>query len=366
MVSLRLEKRPKSLAETQDISSLSCQYRLLFSSLDRVSERTMAINWHELEITPIEIEHKPEETSNEITTVHGQVRREVPRKPLPMSKPSRVKREPKEGPMIHNICSAMLTPPIGSSRQHLGFICEAASLAESAPSHAVKRLANQNLMKSAPLGDLLEMSSRASSVVEPMPLGDRLSIAVAVASNFLQLCGTSWMNDDWSSKSVMIYYQEAPNMNGFAIKNVHPYVNWESDSPGPTLPDRDIRGSLIPRSLGFWVRSESLAALGLTLIEICLGRTLESIARERNGSALSDSDIAKSKLELGSDLVKDVYRCVFSSYGQVIERCLRCPWECDVSDIVNNDDFQHYILEDIVKPLANDYDHFYGRGSQVH
>ena len=366
VVSLRLEKRPKSLAEAQNFSSISCQYRLLFSSLDRVSERRMAIYWHELEITPIEIEHRPQEASNEINTGDRQVRFEVPRKPSPLSKPPKVPKEDKGGPMIQNICSAMLTPPIASGRQHLGFICETESLAEDTPSHTVKRLASQNLLKSAPLGDLLEMSSRGSSIVEPMPLGERLSIAVTVASNYLQLCGTSWINDDWSSKSVMIYYQEAPSINGFAIKNVHPYVDWISDSQGSTLPDRDIRGSLIPRSLGFWVRSESLATLGLTLIEICLGRTLESIARERNGSAFSDSDIAESRLELGSDLVKDVYRCVFSSYGQVIERCLRCPWECNVSDIVNNDDFQQHIFEDIVKPLANGYDYFCGKGSQVY
>lgn len=365
VVSLRLENRPKSVAEPQEISSLSCQYRLLFSSLDRVSERAMATNWHELEITPIEIEHKPREAGNETTTDNRQVRFEVPRKPSPLLKPPKSEREEKRGPMIRNICSAMLIPPIASGRQHLGFICEAEPLTESTPSHTVRRLANQDLLKSATLGDLLEMSSRESSIVEPMPLGDRLSIAVAVASNFLQLCGTSWMNDDWSSTNVMVYYQETADVNGFAIKHVHPYVDWRSDSPGSTLLDGDTQGSLVPRSLGFWVRSKALAALGLTLVEICLGRTLESIARERNGPAFSDLDIAKSKLELGSDLVKDVYRCVFHGYGQVIERCLRCPWECDVSDVVNNDDFQHFIFQDIVKPLASDYDHFCGKGIRV-
>ncbi|MCJ1459930.1 hypothetical protein MMC28_010309, partial [Mycoblastus sanguinarius] len=72
-----------------------------------------------------------------------------------------------------------------------------------------------------------------------------------------------------------------------------------------------------------------------------------------------DGDVITTRLMSARRLLDEVYEESGSRYGDVVRRCLDCPY--DFRDLsLDNDKFQEAIFNTIVTPLSQDLDTFEG------
>lgn len=197
------------------------------------------------------------------------------------------------------------------------------------------------------LGDLLR-SSQYELPTGFLSRKVRLQIAVTLASSVLQLDGSSWLKSKWTSKDIFFHQQK---IQAADESYSHPYLSWkfcaaDTEAPCP-LGTLTIGNQLI--------RSEVLFALGLTLIELCFGKTLEEMQKPMDGI----SDEPNTRVNTAHRLLHSVYNEMGPPYGDVVRRCLFQPF--DVREMsLDNEEVQQAIIENIVTPLVQDFKSFNG------
>ena len=181
----------------------------------------------------------------------------------------------------------------------------------------------------------------------------RLNIAAILASSFLQLDQTSWLKSQWNSSDIYFHYRDEDVVLTSRAVFPPPHVACRlSDShsepnhaPKPPLPR--VRQA----------RSETLLTLGLALVELCFGRTLEKMQIPED----TDKNENESLTRLNTAIRKldEVYDENGYHYGDVVRRCLYCPF--DVRDASLDDEkFEQAVFDDVVTPLIEDVKVFNG------
>jgi len=185
--------------------------------------------------------------------------------------------------------------------------------------------------------------------------GHRLRIAAILASSVLQLDGTSWLEDEWTSDDIIFHSKPAqypvgdediPKDHTRPVPNYqHPHLSWKQCP----CTIRTTSAIDAPSMDGQLIRNRMLFALGLTLVELCFGRTLTSL------QAREDKDTNETAIRL----LSSVYDEMGGQYGDVVRRCLLQPF--DVRELrLDNEEVQHKIFNDIVTPLAQNLRSFGG------
>ena len=202
----------------------------------------------------------------------------------------------------------------------------------------LQRVTLENLLRREPLSTQSFILSRRH----------RLNIAVTLASGVLQLDTTSWLDQCWSSDDIFFFCSP----RSLSLEpTTSPFLSWKlfpsrSHNKPQTSSDRK------------WdeTRSEILLALGLTLVELCLGKTLEDL----QGLAGVKRTKYQDRSEVAKKLLNKVYDEGGCRYGDVVRRCLSCPY--DFRDLsFENVKFQEAVYDTIVTPLAQDLDDFEGQ-----
>ena len=180
----------------------------------------------------------------------------------------------------------------------------------------------------------------------------RLYIAVTLASSVLQLDGTSWLKRQWKSDDIFFL----PMKNGESATSemdfAHPYVSWKVSSEDVTM-NQTSNAKLAP--IAHRVPSEILFVLGITLTELCFGR---SIVDMRTIDDTESTEIM-TNFNTATRLIGRVYDESGERYGDVVRRCLKCP--PDVRDAsLDNKEFQEAVFNTIVTPLKQDFENFNG------
>ena len=171
--------------------------------------------------------------------------------------------------------------------------------------------------------------------------GDRLRIAVTLSSSLLQLTGTPWLDSGWTSEDIR-FDQD------LIIQD--PYLPWKRcagmqsrPSNPPVIPSNDRRNTL-------------LLSLGLTLVELCFGRTLADLYLDGDGDPRESS----TKVCTATRLLRTIDREMGDLYSNVVRRCILQPF--DVLDIDLNDEIvQQKVYEDIILPLTESLEAFSGQ-----
>lgn len=194
------------------------------------------------------------------------------------------------------------------------------------------------------LSDLLSCSEHGPSK-DRFRRRDRLRLAVTIASSVLQLHGTSWLKSQWNSKNIIFH----ENLEG---EHFYPYLEWRHcfANNNSTYPVDSAFHANPP------IPSETLLALGVTLVELCFGKSLAKMQSLSD----QDSDEKNMRLKTAKRLVEDVYCEMGTSYGDAVRRCLHLQF--DVRDMsLENEELQQLFFENVVTPLSNDLDNFEGR-----
>lgn len=102
------------------------------------------------------------------------------------------------------------------------------------------------------------------------------------------------------------------------------------------------------------IRSDVLLALGLALVELCFGRTLEDM-RKPNDADINDT---MRRTKTATRLLGKVNQEMGPAYGAVVRRCLFQPF--DVQELsLEIEEVQQQVLDNIVTPLAVELNNFY-------
>lgn len=98
--------------------------------------------------------------------------------------------------------------------------------------------------------------------------------------------------------------------------------------------------------------------LGLTLVELCFGRILSDLEEPFD----VDPNETITRMMTAQRLLDHVENEGGNRYGDVVRRCLFCPF--DIRDFsVDNEAFQQIVFDNIVTPLVDNLNDFNGKGS---
>ena len=179
---------------------------------------------------------------------------------------------------------------------------------------------------------------------------NRLESAVTLASSVLQLDGTSWLKTTWRTDDILFLPAYGAHI-GQKPDYAHPYISWKIGSRGTST---DVVCDVTQRA-AHRIRHGMLFALGITLVELSFGQVLP----ELRIPADIDSTPALTDFNTAWRLEPYVYSERGSKVGDVVRRCLECPF--DVRDkSLDNPTFQDLVFCHIVQPLRDELENFRG------
>jgi hypothetical protein len=180
---------------------------------------------------------------------------------------------------------------------------------------------------------------------------DRLRIAVAVASSVLQLYDSKWLAGDLSKNDVFFVQQKTHDLfeKAFVSRSLPP--------KNKTEPNVEVANAALMRH----IRNPTIFALGILLIELCLGKTIEQLRLpedqflgEATPEAVTNHWTAGRLLENGQ-----ISKEAGKRYENAIKRCIHCDFNQDSASL-DNDQFRQAVYDGVVAPLEQDLMAFEG------
>lgn len=254
---------------------------------------------------------------------------------------------------IENLCLAMqeTSVTVTCAESCLGYLDQADRHRLELYLSQQNQMAHHESIKS--LADLLLEQNReiASPILAcgnlPLARGERLGLALTVASSVLQLYDTPWLHQYWSKRDILVDMTPKDKILERAFLS--------ESFPPPTI--SDIPGY----NLAYPFRNLTLFCLGVVLIEITLGRTLESMRNEDDPlnmkgepDMLTYLNIARRVLDMGTVSTEAGFR-----YGEVVYRCIWCDFGV-LNTSLDCADFRRAVYDGVIAPLEEDLKNFYG------
>ena len=181
----------------------------------------------------------------------------------------------------------------------------------------------------------------------PLSRGERLGLALTIASSVLQLHNTPWLRQDWDKNDIMIIDGYTSNTRQQAyVSRSFPPVRLE-DSP-------TAQRSALP------LRNVTLFALGKVLIELCLGQPLEALRTPEYPVDATGTAKIFTDWSTANRLIETVYSEGGTRYGDAVRRCLHCEFDQRNTNL-EDDAFRQAVYDGVVAPLEDDVKAFYDR-----
>ncbi|KAI9887959.1 MAG: hypothetical protein M1823_000216 [Watsoniomyces obsoletus] len=173
---------------------------------------------------------------------------------------------------------------------------------------------------------------------------ERYKIAVTLASSFLQLHTTPWLEDKWSKKDILF----ARDGVGARPLIDRPYVARDyspATAPAPLTP-----ATMSPHVLSPDTSREGLFRLGVVLLELCFGQAMEDQQIRQqclgpNGECHEFTDRMTAFLWRRGVLGESG-----PEFDNAIRRCLDCAFGPKSTNLAD-DDFKEAVYNEVVEPL---------------
>ena len=170
---------------------------------------------------------------------------------------------------------------------------------------------------------------------------ERLNLALTLASSVLQLHKTPWLNERWGKDDILFLEgTEGP----FVSKSFLPISSAQPQNSFAPLKSLPI------------VRNETVFALGVILIELCLGSALENMRSEED---LGDDGTPNSLTDYmtARRLVSEVYEEGGGRYGDAVRRCIHCEFDQRNASL-DVEAFRQSFYQGVIQPLEDDWTDF--------
>ncbi|KAJ5965085.1 uncharacterized protein N7479_004961 [Penicillium vulpinum] len=226
---------------------------------------------------------------------------------------------------ISDLCSSLQSlKPLPQEQTTIGFISEGFNPTYRYTMHAVQSL--QRNPRKQTLSEALTSCSRR----------DRLYIAASIACAVLQYHG-NWLTGRWDSSN---FHLAAETLNSL-------YLSWPLSTLGATKAESTRSNSA--------KREAVLQSLGVSLVELSLGRPLDVLLSSKDES----HDRKKMIIDSVLNITKEVRLESGWHYASVVDSCL--SWSGVSSICRESHSFEERIFDKIVSPLLKDVMVFDGR-----
>lgn len=161
---------------------------------------------------------------------------------------------------------------------------------------------------------------------------ESLQLALTLAASVLQLHQTPWLSERWSTHDIL-----------FLEGSTGPHISRSFQASAPPTDAADP-----PKSLPI-VRNQTIFALGVILIELCLGTSLASLRTDEDVSPdeqLTDYMTARR-------LISEVYDEGGGRYGDAVRRCVHCEFDQRKASL-DVEAFRTSFFQGVVVPLEED------------
>jgi hypothetical protein len=170
--------------------------------------------------------------------------------------------------------------------------------------------------------------------IQPLTRRDRLQLAVYTASSVLQLYETPWLPGALTSDNIF-----------FAAWDGYPYYGHAF-----IMANNGVCNAANPSTI---IRNSTLLALGILLIEIICGKTLDALRTPEEKSTPGSnllSDYMTARRQLG-----EIYQAS-SNYGSAVRRCIDGDFRRHKLDL-GDEDFRQEVYSGVIVLLEEDLSH---------
>ncbi len=187
------------------------------------------------------------------------------------------------------------------------------------------------------LRDVLEQKGGLQPLTS---LKDRIRLGLAIASSVLQLSKTPWLPEVPTSKNVH-FFQRGP-----LLSYQHPFLLRTFPEPTPVGEAEEAAGV---------DRHATLFALGMMLLEILLGSTLDQLREPGEVGIAVDGDEAGMIRDsvTAFRLLEQRVALISPAYKVVVERCM----ECRMGQDLDKESFQQEVYNGVVRELEAILEH---------
>lgn len=175
--------------------------------------------------------------------------------------------------------------------------------------------------------------------------GDRLRMALTIASSVLQLYQTPWLRENWNRNDIKI---------GGSAKDAF----YEEAYISKSFSETTCQTSTQQNPLAHLVRNETLFALGILLIELCFGRPFETMRSSKDPLGVNSAPDIMTDWSAATRLMSSVNNEAGRRYGDVVRRCIYCEFD-KLNTTLENDEFRQAVYDGVVAPLEDDMKDFF-------
>jgi hypothetical protein len=209
---------------------------------------------------------------------------------------------------------------------------------------ATKMPQSPKLADTITLEELLSSSTGSRSARKTLTRRDRHQLAVNLASSLLQLHSTPWLDMFWSKKDISFLLTDPQTI---AIDSAQPYVSQTFLSQANTSDQHMTK----TRTKEFHA-NPSILALGILLLELYFGETLET-AREVENSVFDYETNGTMLLCEALGWVDSVTDDISFKYLQAAQHCIKCFFETRSKSLMD-EEFRQAVCEKVLVPLQEE------------
>jgi hypothetical protein len=190
------------------------------------------------------------------------------------------------------------------------------------------------------LGEMLKSKNGS----RPMSVASRRRLAASLALGLLRLYNTPWLSKQWGHKEITFF------SNGSHVLTEHAFLTTDMTSQGsPGNPATYFTPSAA-------IVNESLFALGIILIELCLHQAFENLLSpaELNPDGTKH---AASEYLAALRLLDRIDEEASWRYGDAIRHCINCPFNQGAASL-DNKVFREAVYDNVVAVLEEEASQF--------
>lgn len=324
---IRLDSKPaSSMQGSLSLAEVPPRYnfRLFLACHIPEPHEGLPIDWEELEVAPIGYSESVNSIQETYTARLARWNSQAP--------------TVEDGNEILDFCATAFDSRHMSTAGGLGYF------KDDGLQHCRQRLHRTSARKpsfAVSLDALIKTSAGATRPQDELLRRYRLFLAVVLASSVIQLGDTDWMRNFWTSADIMVPQLADSQLADLRPNETFPYLSWKLTSP---LSRTDNTFDMSKESC----RSRVVFALGLTLVELCLGWRLAELRTEEDTRATP----LETKRATAIRLLDRIYQEEGEEYRYIVEKCVMLQFRTE-NWLMDDEKFQKAIFFDVVEPLED-------------
>ena len=210
-----------------------------------------------------------------------------------------------------------------------------------------KRLVDKTSLDSTSLGTILAEQGQQQGLTLSVANSRRLALSLAFGT--LQLHDTPWLGKRWGRNDITLFKQ-----NGKILAE-HPFVSADLQDAVPL--QIAGQGKSTPFVSCPCIRNETLFALGVVLIELCLEKPFDQLCASQDLNS-DGTKHAASDFLTATRLLDQIYDRAGHRYGDAVRRCILCEFDQSKTSL-EDESFRRAVYDNVVAVLEEDVRQFF-------